>query len=319
MPSQPDDPSTSVTWLPAIRLPEDRDVCLAVPFGYPPEPMTSPPRVAAMIHLFYEDLAIEALDVLRHIPGPVDVLITTDTPAKRHVIESVFSGWRNGTVNVYVVPNRGADIAPRLVTLREAHARYDLVLYLHGKKSLHWAHGTGWRKYLYRSLAGSADLVRSIFAAFAASPALGCILAQHWKPLHQSIDWGYSFAEARELAARMGIELRLTEPLDFPSGSMFWARPAALRPLLDLGLTAMDFSSGHGNEATYAHAIERLFLRVCEHTGHTWIKIGDPALIGESRGLHVVHTRDELSRLVRELPLVLSDPALQPGQACDNA
>src|SRR6185295_2338369 len=292
--------------------PEDRDVCLGVPFGYPPDPTTSPPRVGAMVHLFYEDLATETRDVLCNIPGPVDLLITTDTSAKRQVIESVFTSWRNGTVDVHVVPNRGADIAPRLISLRDAHARYDLVLYLHGKKSPGWAHGSRWRKYLYQSLAGSADLVRSIFAAFAASPELGLMLPWHWAPLQQSIDWGYSFADASELAARMGIELQLTEPLDFPTGSMFWARPAALRPLLDLGLTATDFQPGHGNDATYAHAIERLFVRVCERTGHTWIKIADPALIGDCRGLHAVHSRHELLRLLRELPLALSDPALQP-------
>jgi lipopolysaccharide biosynthesis protein len=312
---QTDDAFTGVTPLPAIRLSEDRDVCLAVPFRYPPDPMRSPPRVAAMVHLFSEDLASETLNVLRNVPGPLDLLITTDTGAKRQAIESVFTSWRNGTVNVCLVPNRGGDIAPRLVTLRDAHTRYDLVLYLHGKKAIHWARGAEWRKYLYQSLAGSADLVRSIFAAFAASPTLGLVLPQHWPPLEESIDWGYSFAGARDLAARMGIELRPTEPLDFPSGSMFWARPAALRPLLDLGLTAMDFSPGGGNDVTYAHAIERLFLRVCERAGHTWIKIADPALIGERRGLYSVHAPDELSRLLRELPLSLSDPGLQPGRA----
>ena len=313
MPPQPDARFCGV--LPAIRVSEDREVCLEVPFRYPPEPMRSPPRVAAMVHLFYEDLATETLDVLRHVPGPLDLLITTDTAAKREAIESVFTNWRNGIVEVILVPNRGADIAPRLVTLRDAHARYDLVLYLHGKKSLHWAPGAGWRKYLYRSLAGSADLVRSIFAAFDASPTLGLVVPQHWPFIQQSIDWGYSFADARGLAARMGIELRLTEPLDFPTGSMFWARPAALRPLLALGLTAMDFPPGGGNDVTYAHAIERLFLRVCERTGHTWIKIGDPLLIGECPGLHSVHGRAQLSRLLRELPLSLSDPALRPGRA----
>ena len=47
-----------------------------------------------MVHLFYEDLATETLDALRNVPGPVDLLVTTDTGAKRQVIESVFSGFR---------------------------------------------------------------------------------------------------------------------------------------------------------------------------------------------------------------------------------
>ena len=49
---------------------------------------------------------------------------------------------------------------------------------------------------------------------------------------------------------------------------MSWARSAALRPLLDLGLTFDDFPDEKSQtNGTMAHAIERLFLFVCERAG----------------------------------------------------
>jgi lipopolysaccharide biosynthesis protein len=57
----------------------------------------------------------------------------------------------------------------------------------------------------------------------------------------------------------MGFDLSRVTSLDFPSGSMFWARPDALRPILDLGLTLDEFPEEAGQvDGTVAHAIERL-------------------------------------------------------------
>jgi lipopolysaccharide biosynthesis protein len=59
---------------------------------------------------------------------------------------------------------------------------------------------------------------------------------------------------------------------------MFWARPAALRPLLGLGWRAEDFPDEEGQiDGTPAHAVERLFLFACEAAGYRWAKICDPA------------------------------------------
>lgn len=305
----------------AVPGPADRAVLpdpqldgfLAVPFGEAARNMALPPfRIAAMVHLFYEDLAIETRDALRHLPLGSSVFITTDTTHKRLAIEQVFAGWTLGALEVHVVPNRGGDIAPRLHQLREAHARHDIVLYLHGKKSSHWGHGESWRHYLYETLLGSPETVQSILSAFAHDARLGVVMPQHWAPLRSSLDWGRSFADAQMLAARMGIDLRREQPLEFPTGSMFWARSAALSPLLSLGLAANDFpeGAGVGSGVTYAHAIERLFLRVCEHTGHTWIKIGVAALSEKSSGMRQVPDVPTLVAGLAELSFLLQDPAL---------
>ena len=50
---------------------------------------------------------------------------------------------------------------------------------------------------------------------------------------------------------------------------MYWARPAALRPLFDLGPGWHDYPDEPVAEnATMLHALERLFCIVAERTGH---------------------------------------------------
>jgi lipopolysaccharide biosynthesis protein len=58
---------------------------------------------------------------------------------------------------------------------------------------------------------------------------------------------------------------------------MFWARPAALQPILSLGLTALNFPPEEAPlDGTMAHAIERLFALSAEYAGYSWIKVAAP-------------------------------------------
>jgi GT2 family glycosyltransferase len=87
--------------------------------------------------------------------------------------------------------------------------------------------------------------------------------------------WSPNFAACRELADRLGVALAPDSPLDFPAGAMFWARPAALAPLLGLALRFEDFEDEAGQQdATLAHAVERLFFYACELAGRRWIRVG---------------------------------------------
>jgi hypothetical protein len=80
---------------------------------------------------------------------------------------------------------------------------------------------------------------------------------------------------------------------------MFWARSAALKPLIDLRLTFEDFGPEQGQkDGTLAHAIERLFYFVCEHAGFRWIKISDPALFEHTPAIISIDNSDELNHFV---------------------
>jgi lipopolysaccharide biosynthesis protein len=263
-----------------VRRRVAQDASMAVPFGFITD-ATPPPalRIAAACHIFHAALSAELRDALARIPGRLTVVLSTDTEDKRAEIAHAFSGWDKGEVEVRIVPNRGRDIGPKLTAYGDLYDRHDLVLYLHSKRDNHLVDGAGWRRYLLHTLAGSPAIAGSILEAFRRDPRLGIVAPQHWEPVRRWLDWGDDFFLARDLARRMGFGLSPAHVLDFPSGSMFWARPAALRPLLGLGWRAEDFPEEAGQlDGTPAHAVERLFLFACEAAGYRWAKVCDPAM-----------------------------------------
>lgn len=280
------------------------DAAAAVPFGPRfPQPALARP-VGVVAHMFYPELAPEMRAHLQHIPGPVDLHLSTDEAAKRAALLDAFAGWDKGQVEVRLAPNRGRDVAPKLITLAGAHARHQIVLHLHSKKSPHDSDLKMWRDFLYETLMGDGDVAASVLAAFEQRPDLGLIAPQHYFAVRNGVGWHGNLAAAEQLAKRMGVTLDADGPLDFPTGSMFWARSAALRPLLDLNLSVDDFEPEAGQaDGTVAHAIERLYFHACEKAGYRWIKIARPELARAGAGAPTpIATPDDLASVIEATP-----------------
>jgi len=289
------------------------DYSAAVPFIYPTLDIEAP-RLAVFLHLFHENLGPEFQRYLRNIPFSFDLFITTDAPAKVNIITRQFTDWNLGQVTVRVTPNRGRDIAPKLLGFREVYDRYPFVLHLHSKVSDHAGVLANWRGALLEALIGSPEIVTSVFDAFARRSDIGMIAPQHFEVVRHWINWGGNFKTAEALARRMGENaLSMDKVVDFPSGSMFWARSAALKPLLDLNLTVDDFEEEKGQiDGTIAHAIERLYFYVCERAGFGWMKIAPRALYPQTPAILTINTPANLGVFVNDYGLKLTGPNLPP-------
>lgn len=297
-----------------IRRRPERDYSMRVPFGFiTPDSRPSGIRVLAACHVFHAALAGEFRDILARVSGRLDVVMSTDTARKRAEIIAAFADWPKGSVEVRVVENRGRDIAPKLTAYNDLYDHYDLVLYLHTKSNTHLVDGSEWRRYLVQTLVGTPDIAASIIEAFHRDPSLGVVLPQHWPPIRGWIDWSKDYQAAHGLAHRMGIKLTPTHVIDFPSGSMFWARPAALRKMLDLGLSPQDFPDETGQlESTPAHALERLFLFACEASGYRWAKVSASALDDCSGAAIAINTADDLASYSARYDFRLTAAPRQP-------
>ena len=229
-------------------------------------------KLAVVVHVFYPDLIHEIINYLLNIPFHFKLFISTNNQEKKDAIEGVLQNRSICDAVVKILPNRGRDIAPTIIGFKNEILEHEYFLHLHSKKSPHGAL-EDWRTYTYENLLGSKEIVASVFYLLSQSN-VGIVFPQHFRVLRGCINWGYNFECVRDLLKRSSINIFADTLLEFPSGSMFWAKSEALAPLLDLDLVFDDFPEEAAQvDGTLAHAIERSFLYFAESKGFTWLKV----------------------------------------------
>ncbi|KOR43698.1 polysaccharide biosynthesis protein [Xanthomonas oryzae] len=239
------------------------------PFGRPVPAAQLQLTVGVMVHVFYPDLLDEFAQSLQHMPVGYDLLVSVMDEAAADQARDLFSKLPHiEKLDIRIVPNRGRDIAPLLVTFREQILALNVVGHLHTKKSLYTGSEQGqWRRYLVSSLMGNAERIAWQLGMFQAESRLGMLYPESYErvPLWAHT-WLSNFEVCRTLAQRLGFDINAPEYIDFPAGSMFWAKVDALRPLYALNLELKDFPEEQGQiDGTLHHAIERIFVAVVRH------------------------------------------------------
>lgn len=229
-------------------------------------------RVGVMAHVYYPDLIEEFAATLSLLPVPYTLLVSVvDADAELQARQRFATLPNLASVVIKRVENRGRDIAPLLVTFHDEVVALDVIGHIHTKKSLYTgSEQEEWRRYLLSSLFGSSERLAWIFGMFQADAKLGMVYPES----HAGMPlWGHTLlsnADACDaLARRMGIAMDRQRYLDFPAGSMFWARVDALRPMYDLHLRLEEFPAEMGQtDGTLQHAVERLLGVVARHQGY---------------------------------------------------
>ncbi|MBB6299895.1 rhamnan synthesis F family protein [Rhizobium leucaenae] len=279
-----------------------KQIAIELPLGYTPHPHRM--KIAIICHLFYCNFIDHLLSRFADFPEGTDIYISTDTEAKRDEIGRAFSSWRRGNVYVVITPNKGRDIAPKLIAFRDVYSKYDLVVHVHTKKSPHEGNLKNWGTFLHDNLMGSKEIIDGYIECFRANPELGIAGPQHIEFIRNWVHWGPNYPAARPLIRSMGLKLLESDAIDFITGSMFWARPKALKPILDLDLSFDDFPAESGQvDGTLAHAIERLYLYVCEKAGYKWVKVATPGNFTSLTNVIKIGSDDELVSFIRGEPL----------------
>ncbi len=229
----------------------------------------SEPRVAVHGHFHYPELLEDLVPRLRKNRQEIDLLLTTTSDARAGMLAAIIERMGVARATITVVPNRGRDIGPVLTDWgRSRFQEYDLVGHVHGKRSPQFdpAIGDGWRAFLLeRLIGGDHAMMDTIAAAFHADPSLGLVFPED---PHLN-DWDDNRAIADELARRMRLPMPLPTHFDFPIGTMFWSRPAALKPLWDLDLGWDDFPPEPlPIDGALPHALERLLPFAASQGGY---------------------------------------------------
>ncbi len=231
-------------------------------------PQTPPdPKIGISVHLFYTDLFEELCCYLNNIPIPSELFLSVTSESDKKIIlkkQNFLDKKINMTIKI--VPNRGRDIAPMLIAFREEIRKMDIIAHIHTKKSNYTGSpqfGRDWRKYLLKSLLGNEKIINAILKRFAEDPETGLIYPETFPGLpywaHTWLSNGY---QGKQLLHKLGYKnVDLNQYIDYPAGSMFWAKTTALIPLMDLNFSIDDFPKESGQtDNTLHHAIERCFV-----------------------------------------------------------
>lgn len=275
----------------AVAPPSREDLFNVVPFYVNPHAQQDcelpAMRVAIHLHLFYPDMAEDCINYLRHVPVPYDLYLSVPEHLDAKQLAEDFQARLPQLKQIVAraVPNRGRDLAPMIIEFGQALAGYDVIAHFHSKKSPHKASLKNWFNELMNALCAGPREVSQILDLFSADASVVYPAGRQVKHWDQS-GWSDNKALAAQVLERSATGLHIDDfaQVEFPQGSMFWARAAALREFLTLPLTYEDFAQEPiSADATLAHALERLILVFAsQHPGRNY-RIESAALSDEPK------------------------------------
>lgn len=242
---------------------------------------SAPLRVVAILHIFYVDMTEEMLDRVDTLPGAYDLVVTTQDSERAAAIREIIAARpREGrSVDVRVVAsNDGRDQSAFLVGCRDVllDGGYDLVVKLHSKRTPQDGFNVGraFKEQQFLNLLAGPGYTANVLGLFQAEPGLGIVYPPmvHIGYPTMGRAWWANKPPFEELARRMDIRVPLDDisPLA-PYGSMFIARPEALRLLVEQPWSYADFGGAEAyQDGGLAHVLERMPSYVAAERGfHT--------------------------------------------------
>lgn len=213
-------------------------------------------QIAVILHVYYLDLFEEIIQHLKVLDNKFDLFISLPD-SHQQFQEAIFNSCPNAYL--YFTENRGRDIAPFIEIFRIIESLdYQYLLKLHTKKSIHRKDGEIWRRDIFNKLLGSDQIVNTVITTLHENSVIGIIGPKNHVISSQRY-WGSNIETTGKLADDLGIPFSEDIRFCFVAGSMFWAKPKALRFLLQLTIKRSDFEPEPiPPDGTLAHACERI-------------------------------------------------------------
>lgn len=247
-------------------------------------------KILLVIHAYYSDCVSFVLRYIRRFPRHGDVLIVTPSEEVKlqYDLEIKNSNIPNHVI-INLIPNRGRDVSGLLVGAKPYVDQYDLVFFVHDKKTTHVSPrsiGYSWQKKCFENLLCSEIYVQNIVNLFEQEKCLGMAfppppynVANHYRYL-VGWEWSDSFIASKQLLEQFKTRSEYTEdkPPIAPFGTMFVFRPRALKKLFNgpkkNGWSYDDFPKEPiENDGTMLHGLERAYPFFVQDEGYyvSWI------------------------------------------------
>jgi len=232
------------------------------------------PRIAVHAHMFYPEMAPLLATYIAQFPQNIDLFISNPKEQDQDYLCKQFDKVSTiKRIEVRLTPNQGRDIAPMIDPFGKTLLEYDYIAHIHSKKSVGTNNiGQLWCDYLWESvLSNQSERLSKIWA----------LLQDHsmiYPEKFHLIDvancrWGNHLPRSAQLCEQLNVSppianLTSKDFVEFPVGSMFWARADALTPLLASHLSCQDFEAESGKtDGTLNHTIERNLTHIALSQG----------------------------------------------------
>lgn len=283
---------------------------------------SKPLRTVAILHIFYTEMTDAMLDLVDTLPGAYDLVVTTHDAARRDEIERIIAARpREGRgVDIRILPsNDGRDQSAFLIECRDVllSGAYDLVVKLHSKKTPQdgYAIGRHFAAQQFDNLLHTPGYTANLVGLFQREPGLGIVYPPmiHIGYPTMGRGWWSNKPGFGEWCRTLGVRVPLDEisPLA-PYGSMYIARPEALRTLVEHPWRYEDFGGVEAyQDGGLAHILERMPTYVAGERGfHT-------RTVSTAEYLSISHTSMEfnLDQMAATTPGDMADRILLVKQA----
>ncbi|NYF15842.1 rhamnosyltransferase [Microbacterium sp. AK009] len=230
---------------------------------------SAPLSLLVVAHIFYEEMTEEILQRADMLPERYDLVITTPNEAKarriRERIEAVAHSALSVDIRV-VDSNEGRDQSAFLIGCRDIllAGDHDLVVKIHSKRTVQDGLNVGehFRIHQFTNLLHTPGYAANLVALFQREEGLGLVFPPmiHIGAAAMGRGWATNKDGFAIVAGALGVRVPLDDvsPLA-PFGSMFVARPAALRLMLEHSWAYADFGGAHEyRDGSLAHILERM-------------------------------------------------------------
>jgi GT2 family glycosyltransferase len=238
---------------------------LRLPLDYVPGPLSPAPRIAVLLHASDAAAAAAFAPALRRLGVAADLLVSSPAGAPPPAAAAeLLASWTAGPGELRVEPAAGG-LGAQLAVWAPALGDYDLVLVVRAEQAAPGSPEAAQRALVLSTLLGTPGQTRAVVEAFVQALRLGIVAPRTAPAVRAQMVWDGLYEPCRKLAAALGRALFADGPADFPAGGAFWARPSALRPLLE----------APGLAASPPGVAERLVFHACERAGLHWARAGD--------------------------------------------
>lgn len=240
-----------------------------------PPQSNSEESAAVIIYLYYLDTVKNYISYIEAVPKEYDIYIVSSNEA---VLKKV-QGFLKEREAVYILKeNRGRDISAVLIAAAPVLKKYDRVCFIHDKRANaeYLEEDTAfWIYNLWTNTLGSEAYIRKINQLFDEDKTLGLLappepygeFLSHW----YGDTWFENYDATRQLAERLKLDVEMKEEEQLSTlSTVFWARTAALKKLIDYPWKYEDFPEEPlPIDGTLNHAIERIFPFAASDAGFT--------------------------------------------------